>query len=162
MNERGDINMDALLTKQRLNEIYEQAARYVTEEMSGIHLSEGKCPLTGEICTVYTYFVGNGVHSGLAFYAEAGLFKRLTQHMMQSEEVEPQDVEDFTKEYFNVLCGNITAAMYHDTKVAARFQFPEFCRGRYQPGDQCESWELGFHSDHDENARLVHYKNLSA
>jgi len=154
--------MDALLTMQRLNEIYEQAARYVTEEMSGIRLSAEKCPMTGELCTVYTYFVGNGVRSGLAFCAEKGLFTRLTQQMMQSEEVEPQDVEDFTKEYFNVLCGNITAAMYQDTKVAARFRFPEFCRGRYQPGDQWESWELGFHSDQDENARLVHYKNLTA
>jgi len=154
--------MDAVLSMQRLNEIYEQAARFVTEQMSGIHLSAGKCPMTGELCTVYTYFVGNGVRSGLAFCAEEGLFTRLTQQMMQSEAVEPQDIEDFTKEYFNVLCGNITSAMYEDTKIAARFQFPEFCRGRYQPGDQWESWELGFHSDHDENARLVHYRSLTA
>ncbi len=154
--------MDAVLSMQRLNEIYEQAARYVTEQMSGIHLSAGKCPMTGELCTVYTYFVGNGVRSGLAFCAEEGLFTRLTQQMMQSEAVEPQDIEDFTKEYFNVLCGNITSAMYEDTRIAARFQFPEFGRGRYQPGDQGESGALGFPSDHDENARLVHYRSLTA
>jgi len=155
----GECHTDTVLSTERLHEIYKESACYVTAQVSGITLSQGDAPLNGEVCTVYTYFEKNGVHSGLAFCAQAGFFKRLTQQMMCAEDVEPQDVEDFSKEYFNVLCGNITSAIFRDTKVAARFQIPAFCRGRYEPGEQWESWSLYFHSDQNEGAQLVHYKS---
>jgi len=141
-----------------LHEIYKESACFVTEQVSGIMLSQGSAPPHGEVCTVYTYFEKNGVHSGLAFCAQAEFFERLTRHMMCAEQVEPQDVEDFSKEYFNVLCGNITSAVFRDTKVAARFQIPGFCRGHYQPEEEMESWCVCFHSDKNEEAQLVHFK----
>lgn len=38
----------------------------------------------------------------------------------------PQDVEDFAKEYFNVICGQFVARLFQLTKVASRFRIPVF------------------------------------
>ncbi len=147
-----------VLSEARLRELYAQSARYVTERLSGILLSEDAAPLRGEVYTVYTYFERGGIRSGLALCGEAELFLRLTKRMMRSDQVEPQDVEDFSREYFNVLCGRVTSAVFQETKVAARFQIPSFCRGRYRPEDGWESWALPLRSDQDERALLIHYK----
>ena len=62
---------------------------------------------------------------------EAAMFVRLTRGMMQREDVTDRDVEDFTKEYFNVLCGHIVSRLFRETRVPARFSPPVFRRGRY-------------------------------
>jgi len=157
--------LDTVLSEERLHTIYDQSTREVTEKTSGILLSktvllDGKVdPFHGDICTVYTIFEKNA-HSGLALCTETALLVRLTQRMMRSEHVAFQDVEDFTKEYFNVLCGHIAASLFRDTKIAVRFQIPVFYRGKYQPEDQEESFMLYFLSDKNEGFQLIHYKAL--
>jgi len=153
--------MDTVLSQDRLRSIYDQSARIVTEQTSGILLVQSPIPLHRDICTLYTNFE-RCVHSGLAMCADTSLFTRLTQNMMHIDEVDARDVEDFAKEYFNVLCGHIAAALFRDTKLAARFQIPVFYRGWYQPANQQESWELSFLSDKKEGARLIHYKSPTA
>lgn len=156
--------MDTILSYNELRTIYEQSTRLITRQISGIRLEEGiilpeQAPtptLAGEVCTLYTCFQKNA-HSSLALCADASIFWRLAQHMMQSDTVTPQDIEDSSKEYFNVLCGHITAALFRIAKVAARFQIPCFFQGWYQPAEQRKSWEIRFTSDREETARLIHY-----
>lgn len=148
--------MDTVLSQERLHTIYNQSACEVAQLSTGIVLNEEDSPLNGEVCTVYTNFERN-IHSGLAFCAELGLLTRLAQKMIGSEQVEFQDVEDSAKEFFNELCGHIAVALYHDTKVPARFDFPVFYRGKYEPEDRQESWSLHFLSDQKEAAELIHY-----
>jgi len=151
--------MDHILSQEKISKIYEQSTREVTERTSGIRLSQGIATLRKEVCTVYTNF-GQNVHSGIALCAETELFTRLTKQMMRVEEVDFQDIEDFVKEYFNVLCGHIAVALFRDTKTAVRFEIPTFYRGQFRPENQSESWTLHFISDQDEIADLIHYKAI--
>ncbi len=151
--------MDTVLPQERICRIYEQSVEAVMEQISGIRLNLGEDSLHKEVCTVYTSFE-KSVCSGLAFCAETSLFVRLAKRMMWSEQVEFLDVEDSAKEYFNVLCGHIAAALFHDTKIAARFKIPVFYRGPYWPGGQEEGWRIHFVSDQNEIAQLIHYKAI--
>lgn len=130
----------------------------MTEQLAGIKMNQESAFLRGDVCTVYTAFRQGGVRSGLAMTAETRFFQRLTRRMMRAEQVGAQDVRDFTIEYFNVLCGKITGLLYRDTGVAARFQIPSFCAGRYEREAGWGRWELPFRSDMDEGAMLVHFK----
>lgn len=150
--------MDNIISKERLSEIYEQSACEVTQRTSGIQLNQGPADMDADVCTVYTDF-NRGVYFGLALCAETDMLRRLTQNMMGTDQVDFQDVEDFSKEYFNVLCGHIAGAVFRDTKVAARFQIPTFHRGWYHPENRLEGWELDFLSDRQEGIRLIHYQD---
>jgi len=149
--------MDTVLSDQQLRDIYDNSARLVTQQTSGIRLEQRDVHLKQDVCTLYTNFELH-IHSGLAMYADAGLFKRLAQRMMCSETVDRQDVEDFAKEYFNVLCGHIAVALFRNTNLAVRFQIPTFHWGWYQPAEQEEGIEVGFLSDENEGIQLIHYK----
>jgi len=146
----------AVLSQERLKEMYEDAARSVTEKLMGIVLTPDSTPINGEVCTVYTTFA-RGVNFGLAFCTGRELAVRMTRNMMQREDVSAQDVEDYLKEYLNVLCGQIAGAVFREAKIGARFQIPEFYRGWYEPENMRKSWEVSFVSDKNESAWLIHY-----
>ena len=65
-------------------------------------------------------------------------------------------MEDFSKEYFNVVCGHIAAKLFEATQKAYRFSVPGFCSGRYQPEEHKEYFALSYAGDQNEGARLVH------
>lgn len=147
----------ALPAPERLREICGQTARSVTRQISDILLEPGVGPPEDEVCTVYTSFE-RGLPFTLALSADLSLFRRLTQRMMRRERVSEQDMEDSAKEYFNVVCGGVVAALYRATGQAGRFRIPSFCQGGHQPpeGEQ-EDWEAIYLGDRDEKARLVCY-----
>lgn len=148
--------MDTVMSEEKLQDVFDQVTREVTEKMGGIRLCVGNSSLKDDSCTVHAAFA-RGFHSSLALCADTAMFTRLTQSMLQAEEVSRQDVEDFTKEYFNVLCGHIASRLFQVTKVASRFGIPEFYTGRYQPADQKEQFAICYSSDKNEGARLSHF-----
>ena len=85
------------------------------------------------------------------------MLARLTRNMMQEEEITQADLEDFTKEYFNVLCGQIAAKLFHETKVASRFGLPDFYYGTFEPPRRKEHFSLKYISKEKECAKLVHH-----
>ncbi len=142
---------------ERLRDICGQIARSVTRQISEILLEPGLGEPEDEVCTVYTSFE-RGFPFTLDLVADLSLFRRLTQRMMRREQVSAQDVEDAAKEYFNVVCGGIVAALYRATGQAGRFRIPSFCRGFHQPEEGLErNWEAVYLGDRDERARLVCY-----
>jgi hypothetical protein len=151
--ERG-IYLDTVVPQEGLKEIFDQITRGVTQQAAGISLHEGNVKPTGEMYTVYATFE-RGLRTSVSMCAEASLFARLTKYMMQEEEITHQDVEDFSKEYFNMLCGQIAARLYQVTKVASRFGIPSFHHGRYVPEGCGEHFELTYTSDGNENAELT-------
>lgn len=155
MIERGD-SVNAVIPQKELKEIFDQTTRSVTEQAAGIILNQGDDLPAGELYTVYTTFE-RGFDMRVAFCAEAALLIRLTKYMMQADEVTRQDMEDFTKEYFNMLCGQIASRLFQVTKVASRFGIPCFCQGRYVPGDEGEHFVISYISDGNENAQLIHH-----
>ncbi len=148
--------MDAIFSQERLRGIYEKAAVSITKKLMFIDLKPGGTPLSGDFCTVYTSFA-RGANSGLAFCADQNLSLRMTKNMKRMDEVDPQDVEDYLKEYLNVLCGQIAREAYQEAKIAARFEIPEFHKGFYKPENMKLSFELSFISGEGEKAWLQHY-----
>lgn len=148
--------MDTVVTQEELQKVFNQVTRDITETVAGIRLYEGTASLGHDLCTVYATFEG-GLHSSLSFCTEASLFTRLTKNIMQEEEVTPQDVEDFSKEFFNVLCGSISAKLFQLTRVASRFGVPGFCHGHYEPSDKEEQFVITYFSDQNEGVQLTHH-----
>lgn len=148
--------MDIAVAREVLIEIFDQTAREVTEQEGGIHLRTGNTPPDGELCTVSISFTRK-FHSVLSLCAETDLFVRLTQGMMREGTATPQDIEDFSKEYFNVLCGRIASRLYQETKIPYRFGIPSFYRGRALPDGYWEHFALIYKSDENRSAQLIHY-----
>lgn len=148
--------MNTVMPQKGLEDIFDEITREVTECAGGISLFRGESCLTGKLCTVSVAFV-RGFHTCVSFCAEEPLFTRLTQYMMQNTEVTPQDVEDFTKEYFNVLCGHIAARLFRETKISSRFGVPVFYQGCYIPDGHGDYFAINYTSDRNENAQLMHY-----
>ena len=147
--------MTTPISQEKLQEIFNQITQEVTEQVAGIRLYLAPITPGEDICTVHADF-HSGFDFGLSMCADVALFTRLTQYMMQQEEIEHQGLEDFTKEYFNVLCGHIAAGLFQTTKVAARFGVPSFHAGRYQPDDTSEQITLSYASDQNESVQLTH------
>ena len=69
----------------------------------------------------------------------------------------PEDLEEFSKEYLNVLCGKVTGAMFQATQIPARFGTPVFYHGRYEPEGQEVQFILTYSDEHSEGAQLIHH-----
>ena len=148
--------MNTTISKETLDTVFDEVTRQVTETVAGIRLIRGNAVPAGDLCTVYAAFE-RGFHSSLSLCAEASVFTRLAEHVMQTPGVTPQDVEDFTKEYFNVLCGHVASRLYRLTKVASRFEIPSFHRGRYRPDDHQDQFVINYVSDKNEGVQLTHH-----
>ena len=128
----------------------------MTEASAGISLIRGETEPGEHICTVHIGF-RRGFRSSLSLRADAALFARLARSILQEEQITAQDLEDVAKEYFNVLCGHIAAALYKATQVSARFSVPSFHWGRYSPEGHKEQFVIRYSGDRNEAAELVHH-----
>ena len=75
----------------------------------------------------------------------------------QGDQPPAEDVEEFGKEYLNVLCGKVTGAVYQATRIPAHFGQPVFCRGSYKPKGQEVQFILTYSNEHSEGAQLIHH-----
>lgn len=148
--------MDTAMPKEKLWEVFDRITREVTQTSAGIQLVEGGNGPRGELCTVHIGF-HQGFHSSLSLRADKRLLTRLSQAILQTEEITPQDLEDVTKEYFNVLCGHIAQAMYQVTRVVSRFDVPAFYQGEFSPEGQKEQFALNYADERKNAAQLVHH-----
>ena len=148
--------MDTAMPKEKLREVFDRITREVTQASVGIQLVEGGSGPGEDFCTVHIGF-HQGFHSSLSLRADRRLLTRLSQAILQTEEISPQDLEDVTKEYFNVLCGHIAQMMYQVTRVVSRFDVPAFYRGDFSPEGQREQFVLNYADDRKDAAQLVHH-----
>lgn len=148
--------MDTVMPEEKLREVLDRIARKVTEDSAGIRLIRRDQEPGSDICTVHIRFC-QGFRSSLSLRADTAMLTCLTQSMLEEEDVTPQDVEDVAKEYLNVLCGHIAAALYRATRVVARFSVPSFHRGTYSPKDHKEQFVLSYAGDREGTAQLVHH-----
>lgn len=153
--------MNRSMPRERLIEIFDQVVREVTRRESGICLAPGETEPEGELFTVYTVFE-RGFNTCLSLCAELSMFVRLTRGMMQKEDVSRRDVEDFAKEYFNVLCGHIVSRLFQETKIPARFSPPAFHQGRHVPENHLRHIVLTYAGDRNEHAQLIHLTPIAA
>lgn len=148
--------MDTAMSEEKLREVFDRITREVTRDSMGIPLAEGGNGPGEDFCTVHIGF-NKGFHSSLSFRADRKLLTRLSQAILQTEEIGSQDLEDVTKEYFNVLCGHIAQELYRVTRVVSRIDVPFFCRGEFSPQGQRVQFALNYVDDRKDAAQLVHH-----
>ena len=148
--------MNTAMEKEKLVQILDQAVQDVTERTAGVQLHRGN-QLPGEdLCTVQITF-DRGFHTSLTLCADTGLLYRMACNSFHEESVSPEDMEEFSKEYFNVLCGKIAGAMFRATKVPAHFDPPVFYHGRYEPEGREIQFVLTYSDECYGGAQLIHH-----
>lgn len=148
--------MNTAISQQELANLLDQAVREVTEQTAGVQLfPSGETP-SENLCTVHISF-SRGFHTSLTLCADTGLVLRMARNALGEEELTQQDMEDFCKEYFNILCGKITAILFRETKVPARFSIPVFYHGRYTPENHQTQFMLTYADAQQEGAQLTHH-----
>lgn len=148
--------MNTVLTKERLEQILDQALQDVTEQTAGVRLNQGNQPPGEDLCTVHITF-DKGFSTSLTLCADTSLLSRMARNSFHEDEVNSEDLEEFTKEYFNVLCGKIASAMFQATQIPAHFGPPTFYHGRYEPEGQEVQFVLTYSDEHREGAQLIHH-----
>ena len=148
--------MDTAMTQEELEEMLDRAVREVTEQTAGVQLQPGGELLGKDLCTVHISF-RRGFRTSLTLCADTALLARMARNALGEEALTDQDLEDFGKEYFNILCGKIAAVLFQNTKVPARFSVPAFYRGRYAPENHQAQFMLTYANEHQEGAQLTHH-----
>lgn len=144
------------LTQIQIRDIVDQVMCDVTQRIGGAPLQRWDGALSGDICTVRTVFEG-GFEGSLTLCAQTALLVRLTRIFLQEESVSGQDVEDFTKEYLNIICGQVVAKLFQQAHVSARFQIPIFLAGRHEPAQLgAQRCVLSYFNGCNECAQLIH------
>lgn len=148
--------MNTAMSQQELADLLDQAVREVTEQTAGVQLfPSGETP-SENLCTVHISF-SRGFHTSLTLCADIELVSRMARNALGEEALTRQDMEDFCKEYFNILCGKIAAILFRETKVPARFSVPTFYYGRYAPENHQAQFMLTYTDAQREGAQLTHH-----
>ena len=121
--------MNTVIAKEQLEQILDQVLQDVTERATGVCLNQGDQPPGEDLCTVHITF-DKGFSTSLTLCADRSLLARMARNTFHEDEVAPEDLEEFSKEYFNVLCGKIVGAVYQATRIPGHFSPPTFYHGR--------------------------------
>lgn len=148
--------MNAALTRETLEKILDQALQDVTERTSGVCLRQGSQKPGEDLCTVHITF-DKGFDTSLTLCADTSLLARMARNSFHEDSVTPEDLEEFSKEYFNILCGKIVRAIFQTTQVPAHFSPPVFYHGRYEPEGQEIQFVLTYSDEYSEGAQLIHH-----
>ena len=148
--------MNTAMTQEELERILDQAVRDVTERTAGVRLQQEDMPPGEDLCTVHITF-DQGFHTSLTLCADTSLLSRMACNSFHEESISAEDLEEFSKEYFNVLCGRIARAMFQETQVPAHFNPPTFHSGRYEPEGQEVQFVLTYSNGQREGAQLIHH-----
>ena len=148
--------MNTAMSQQELERMLDQAVREVTEQTAGVRLHQSGEALGGEVCTVHISF-HKGFHTSLTLCAETELLAQMARNTIGLKDLNSQDLEDFSKEYFNILCGKIAAILFRTTKVPARFSVPALYPGRFAPEGHSRQFVLTYQDDRRQRVQLVHH-----
>lgn len=144
------------LTQTEIQNVLDQVMQDMTKRIGGICLCKRDTILSSDMCTVYTTFEGS-YHGTLILCADTTFLIRLARYVMQEDIVDPDDLEDLAKEYFNVICGQVVAGLYRISHCPSRFRIPVFYMGRYIPiEDGGAQYVINYASDQNEGAQLIH------
>lgn len=148
--------MNTALAREELERILDQAVQDVTERTAGVCLRQGNQSPGEDLCTVQITF-DRGFRTSLTLCADTRLLCRMASNSFHEESVSQEDLEEFSKEYFNVLCGRIAGAMFQVTQVPAHFSPPVFYRGRYEPEGSEVQFMLTYSDENCGGAQIIHH-----
>lgn len=148
--------MNTAMNKKELERILDQAVQDVTERTAGVRLYQGQKSPGDDLCTVQITF-DKGFRTSLTLCADTRLLYRMACNSFHEESVSSEDLEEFSKEYFNVLCGRIVGAMFRATHIPAHFGPPVFYRGYYEPAGREIQFVLTYSDEYCGGVQLIHH-----
>ncbi len=125
MNKHLDIELDS----QTISDLIYSVTTRVTHQLAQIDLRPTPIDQTldDEPHVVYTTLSG-AYQTKLILYAHRGFLQRLAENMSGEPLSDPDDLEEYSKEFFNVLCGQIVREIFQLSKAGAYFHSPIFLR----------------------------------
>ena len=156
-----NVNYECSLTPELFRQLTEDITQKITLDVAQIdlRLSDHQPNPDDDLCTVYTSVAG-GYKTRLVMCAQRKFLHRLTENMMGEPSSDPDDLEEYTKEYFNVLCGRLVGEIYRVTKRGAKFHPPFFHEGHYSlipPASDNELESICFTNPKSEHLMVLHY-----
>lgn len=148
--------MNSAMSRNELERILDQAVQDVTERTAGVRLRQSDRLSGDDLCTIQITF-DRGFSTSLTLCADTGLLYRMACNSFHEKSVSSEDLEEFSKEYLNVLCGRITGAIFRATRISAHFAPPVFYRGRYEPEGQEVQFVLTYSDGYCGGALLIHH-----
>lgn len=148
--------MDTAMTQEELKEMLDGIVRGVTERTAGITLFPGGELRGGHLYTVYITF-SRGFRTSLTLCADVPLLIRMARNALELEEPTALELEDFCKEYFNIICGKIAAVLFRNTRIPVRFSVPQFYKGRFTPEDHQTQFTLTYADEHGDGVQVIHH-----
>lgn len=126
----------SLETEQDFQKILDNAIRDITKRIAGIDLETANWPQdeNGDVASLYTVTKGS-YRITVVYHAETRLLRYIADKMARRPVEDPEDMEMYAKEYFNILCGSIVSKINQITNSSARFGIPQYCRGFYAAED---------------------------
>lgn len=116
-----------VLDQATLHSLISKVIVKITQQVAKIELTDCNAMPYDEskLCSVQTMLDGL-YHEKWEFCAEREFFHRMTENMMETKSNDPTDLEEYSKEFFNVLCGHLVAEIFRYTKVPTHFEVPSF------------------------------------
>lgn len=119
-------------TDADIEKILDDTVRDITKRLANIELKKADWSQSdlNDVASLYTATTGS-YKITVVTHAETRLLRYIAEKMARRTVDEPEDVEMYSKEYFNILCGHIISKINQKTKSSARFGVPHFRRGFY-------------------------------
>lgn len=144
---------------ERVQALIHSVTVRITQQVAQINLQIGETPPypEGDLCAVYTTIDGT-YHARLILCAERLFLQRMTENMPGSSMHHSDDLEEYSKEFFNILCGRIVGEICQANNAHATFQPPRFTddpsilSGSYRK----PSALICFTSDRNEKVVILH------
>ena len=144
---------------ERVQELIHSVTVRITQQVAQINLQIGEHPPhpKGDLCAVYTTIEGT-YHARLVLCAERLFLQRMTENMLGDPMHYPDDLEEYSKEFFNILCGRIVGEICQANNAHVTFHPPSFTE---DPSVLSEFYGnpgalICFTSDQNENVIVLH------
>lgn len=134
---------------ESMRELLDDVIVSMTKRMAGIDMertSSGCLPDESAASALITEIIGTDDFT-LVYHADNALLLEIAQKMKRRPVEDMDEVGEYTREYFNIICGHMISQLNRREKTSLRFSMPRYLPA---PFDKTEE---------DQNAFVLHYQS---
>lgn len=113
---------------ESIEELMDEVVKDVTKKMAGIDLERANTdvlPSDGKVSALIAEVSGTDGFT-LVYNAEDALLWEIAQNMKHRPVEDMDEVGEYTREYFNVICGHVISRLNRKTQSSLRFAIPQY------------------------------------
>jgi hypothetical protein len=113
---------------ESIQELMDEVVKDITKRMAGIDLeraSTDALPSDGKVSALIAEVSGTDGFT-LVYNAEDALLREIAQKMKRKPVEDMDEVGEYTREYFNVICGHVISQLNRKTQSTLRFALPQY------------------------------------